>query len=218
MKQWFRRYRLSISSRLENVLDKVENHEAVIEAAIRDAREHAARARVKLNRVRRDGEKLRQRAEQLNADAEKWRERAVDSAEDDREKARECLRRRKHAQNEQARLAIEADEHHRIERQLGADLKRVEERVRELQRRRHTLAAREQRAEAAAITTEYDGGLLDDIEDVFDRWEGKLSETEMRADLDTDSFAESFAAQEDAADLDAELDELLGASKQPNQA
>lgn len=198
---------------MENVLDRVENHEAVVEAAVREAREHAARARVKLNRVHRDGEKLRERAEQLGVDAERWEARATTAAANDRDKARECLRRKKYAVDEKARLEREAAEHRRLEQQLTADLKRVEERVRELQRRRNTLSARKQRAEAAALTTPSNIGLLDDIEDVFDRWEGKLTATEIHADLDTDAFQEAFVEAEDNTALDAELDELLARQK-----
>jgi len=209
MKKWFHRYRISLSSRMERVLDQVENHEAVVEAAIKEAREHAARARVKLNRVHRDGESLRERAKQLTTDAEQWQARAVSCAEENRERARECLRRRTAAQAEQQRLEREAAEHERLEKQLTSDLRRVEERIRQLQRRRHTLAAREQRAEAAVLTAPGEVGLLDDIEDVFERWEGKLTESEIRADLDHDTFEDAFTHAEDNAALDAELDALL---------
>lgn len=217
MKKWFHRYRISLNSRFERVLDQVENHEAVVKAAVQEAREHAARARVKLNRVHRDGEALRQRAEKLVADADQWQERAIRCAESDRERARECLRRRSAAQAERERLQREAAEHERLEKQLTSDLRRVEERVRELQRRRNSLSAREQRAEAAALTAPHETGLLDDIEDVFERWEGKLTETEIRADLDHDTFEDAFTHAEDNAALDAELDELVasqGAAKQ----
>jgi len=215
MKKWCTRYRISLFSRFEHVLDCVENHEAVVAAAVQEAREHAAKARVRLNRVRRDGEKLRERVEQLGAEAERWEVRAASSAAEDREKARECLRRKKQAQEERQRLIREADEHRRCEQQLAADLRRVEERIRELQRRRNTLAAREQRAEASVASAPGEIGLLDDIEDVFERWEGRLTESEIRADLDTDSFHEAFAAAEDNAALDAELDELLTRQQSP---
>ncbi|MBK1859447.1 PspA/IM30 family protein [Cerasicoccus arenae] len=209
MKKWFHRYRISLSSRIEHVLDQVENHEAVVAAAVKEAQQHSALARVKLQRVRRDGETLRQRADQLATEATRWEERAADCAATDRERARECLRRRRMAEEEQARLTHEASEHERLEQQLTADLRRVDERVRELQRRRHTLAAREQRAEAAVLTAPGEIGLLDDIEDVFERWEGKLTVNEIRADLDCDSFSDAFTQAEDNAALDAELDALI---------
>ncbi|WP_309397184.1 PspA/IM30 family protein [Cerasicoccus maritimus] len=213
MKKWFKRYRICLSSRIENVLDQVENHEAVVAAAVKEAREHAARAKVKLNRVHRDGETLRQRAEQLATEAVRWEERATSCVETDRERARECLRRRTAAKEEQARLEREAAEHGRLEKQLTSDLRRVEERVRELQRRQHTLAAREQRAEAAVLTAPGEVALLDDIEDVFERWEGKLAESEIRADLDVDTFRDGFVETESNAELDAELDALIAEKK-----
>lgn len=213
MKKWFQRYRISLSSHMERVLDQVENHEAVVDAAVREAREHAARAQVKLKRVQRDGQALRQRVDTLKADVVKWEDRAKSCAETDRERARECLRRRAAADAEGKRLALEAGEHQRLEAQLTSDLCRVEERVRELQRRRHTMAAREQRASAAVLTNPGEIGLLDDIEDVFERWEGKLTETEIRADLGSDSFQDAFVQAENDADLDAELEALLAADK-----
>lgn len=209
MIRWYQRTRFFFHSHFSRVLDQVENHEAVVDAAVKEAREHAAKGRVRLKRVQRDGQAMRDRAEQLAGDVTRWEERAAACAATDRERARECLRRRGAAEAERARLVREAGEHGRLEAQLTADLRRVEERVRELQRRRHTMAAREQRAEAAVRTTPGEIGLLDDIEDVFERWEGKLTETEIRADLDTDSFLDAFEQTEDNAALDAELDALV---------
>lgn len=209
MKKWFQRCQITLSSRVDHVLNRVENHEAVVAAAIGEAREHAARARVKLNRVRRDGEQLRQRAAQLGSDARRWEERAVATAQSDRDAARECLRRKRLAGEEKVRLEAEATAHATTERQLAEDIRRVEERVRELQRRRHTLSARAERAEATLAAAPDEDGLLSGIEDVFERWEGRLTAQEIHAELPLDHFAEGYERAEDQAALDAELDALL---------
>ena len=55
-----------------------------------------------------------------------------------------------------------------------------------------------------------------EIEDTFDRWEINLGETEilMGATTNTDPLDSAFLAEEDTAELKAELEELLSADKE----
>ena len=53
-----RRLQATISAGLDNAVSQVENHDAVVEAALKDARTAAARARVRLARVQKEEETL----------------------------------------------------------------------------------------------------------------------------------------------------------------
>ncbi len=60
-----RRISTSITSSVDRAVSKVENHNAIINAALRDTQRAAARSRVRLERVRRDGKSLRERQARL---------------------------------------------------------------------------------------------------------------------------------------------------------
>ena len=59
----FRRLQATISASLDNAVSQVENHDAVVEAALKDARAAAARARVRLARVQKEEANMRTKLE-----------------------------------------------------------------------------------------------------------------------------------------------------------
>ena len=87
-----KRLSATIVSRVDQMVSQIENHDAVVEAAIRESRQAAAKARVRLSRVRGDGEKLQKRIAELRASQTQWTERARSVAADDRDRALECMR------------------------------------------------------------------------------------------------------------------------------
>jgi phage shock protein A len=90
-----RRISTSFTSSVDRAVSKVENHDAIINSALRDTQQAAARSRVRLERVRKDGNSLKSRQEQLIVAVSRWTERAKSVAANDEAKALECLRRRK---------------------------------------------------------------------------------------------------------------------------
>ena len=206
----FLRWKTTVASSFEHVLYHLENHDAVIATAIREVREAAAGAQVKLNRLRRDGERLRSRIGELHQAAATWAERAVQVHTSDPAKAMECVRRRQQTRSEAQHLETELKAHQEIERQLQRDLAAMENRIAELGRRRNAFSAREYRAKAVhAVEACNPTAVGDSIDEVFDRWEVKLASTEPMLSTPVDSLEAEFAAEEDRATLEAELAELL---------
>ena len=95
----FRRWSVSIRTRLDDVIGQIENHEAVVDEVIRDVHRAAARARVQLRRVQRDGSQLRASIERDRQAAEEWRNRAATLGAEEESRAIECLRRAKRAEH-----------------------------------------------------------------------------------------------------------------------
>ena len=96
----FKRLSATFSSRIDHLVGQIENHDAVVEAAIRDARQAVAKSKVRLSRLKADGIRLRRkRAELLQAESQ-WTQRAKDSATQDENRALECLRRRQDCQQQ----------------------------------------------------------------------------------------------------------------------
>jgi len=206
-----RRWAMGVFSRVDAVVSRIENHDALVSAAIDDAQSARARATVQLGQVRRDIQRMQERVTELGLDEQRWKERAARVAEQDEERALECLRRRRRAERERTDLEKRLREHVEIEKRLSDDLARIGERVDQLKRQRNLLRTRQSRAEALSIAQEADGSALRDIDEILSRWETKVTHYELQTDLalgDRDTFAAEYSAEEEKDDLRAELDRL----------
>ena len=113
-----RRISTSITSSVDRAVSKVENHDAIINAALRDTQQAAARSRVRLERVRKDGHSLKTRHANLQLAVARWTERAKSVAGDDETKALECLRRRKDCDMQIRHLEVSILKHDELETRI----------------------------------------------------------------------------------------------------
>lgn len=212
MSSYFKRWSAAIASRIDTVVARVENHEALVDASLRDLKYNTAKAHVRLDRVRKDRRVLENElAESQRAEAQ-WRERAKRTDADD-ERAIECLRRSKAAAKRAAELTARLEEHDRIEADLARGLSHLRDRVSVLRDQRDLMRARESRADALRIASEANASASGEIEDLFDRWEIRIRESEYVGGCaePADRLAEQFTSEEDTAALRAELAALRGA-------
>ena len=202
IKRWTHGFVTSIDS----MVVQIENHEAQATSALRDLEQGVARSKVQLLRVERDGRALKQAlAAELEA-ASRWRERA--RREESEARGIECLRRYQRAQARAAELRDRQTEHARVESQLQRDVQTLEQRVGELREQRNTMRTRQSRAEAFSIARGQGDVESGEIEQIFERWEGRVAETEVQSGClvaTLDSFDEEFLDAEEAASLKLEL-------------
>ncbi|MEO0813149.1 MAG: PspA/IM30 family protein, partial [Myxococcota bacterium] len=202
----FRRWSVSIRTRLDDVIGQIENHEAVVDEVIRDVHRAAARARVQLRRVQRDGSQLRASIERDRQAAQEWRNRAATLGTEEESRAIECLRRAKRAERTVTELEERRVEHDRAEKQLTRDVKAIESRLSELRERRNLMRTRQSRAEAVTVVHAPDDSLCS-LDDVFDRWDSRITEMELVTGQNEapDRFEEEFVSLEEEAALREEL-------------
>lgn len=211
------RLTLAVSSSVERLVGEIENHDAVVEAGVRESRRLYARAAVRHTRLRAAGERLCARRDGLRRDAVTWRERARTTA--DEEQALECLRRAKQAA-EQAQSVDQAYARHvALEQRLADEIARLRQRVAELEHRRQLMRSRQATADAATRIRDTEGGTSLDLDEVFERWEVKVTEAEIESDAapPVDTFAAGFTAEEERAALRAELAALKASSTNPEE-
>jgi len=120
-----KRISATLTASVDNLVDQVENHDAVIEASIKKARQASADTRVRLGRLQKDGKRLEARIDKLKMDGDKWQERAVGAAKDDQDKALQCLQRKKQTLAELDLLEKNLIAHKSTERHVADNLKRV---------------------------------------------------------------------------------------------
>mgnify|MGYP006266695773 FL=1 len=196
-----RRLTASIIASFEGVVGQLENHEAVVTAAIRDAEQAAGRAKAQLGRVKRDGGALQKRMTELREQTVLWEDRAKRSRGIDEEKALECVRRRQRSLAQAQKLEEQHREHLKLERQLESDLLAVEEKLNTLRQQRNMMRTRESRAEAMRLTSAIDSSAIGHIDEIFERWEARVASAEEQSSVadtsELDELAEGFATDEE---------------------
>jgi phage shock protein A len=201
----------SISSTVDRAVSRVENHDAIINAALRDTQQAAARSRVRLERVRKDGQSLRSRQSDLEVAVSRWADRARGIAATDEAKALECLRRKKDCQTQLRNIEESIHRHDELETRIVAQVKKIEARIGEVAQQRNMMRSRQSVAEATRTINDIEGVSYGAIEDTFDRWEINLGETEILMGVGSpgDPLEATFMAEEEVVELRAELAELL---------
>lgn len=211
----FKRIVTTVHSGVDRTVASMENHEAVVDAALRESREALVRAKVRLARLEKDGSKQRDRITELTSEIELWTERARISADDDRQKALACLQRKNMREKELARVREQKQEHDKITSQVRGSIDESANRVGALQAQRNHMRSREAAAQAGSIVHNLDSRMGADVESAIERWEIKVGQSELQNashesdDYIQDDLEQEFLSSEENRSLEAELDELL---------
>lgn len=205
-----KRWSLSIISSVDRIASQFENHDALVESVLKEMHDARGRARAQLARVHADGERLKARAAELEKQAAQWQDRARRTAESDKERAIECLKRFRNAQQEAAQVRAQEKEHQSVEQQLRKDLDAIDERLKRLKAQRNVLRTREARTEALRLGQAADTSLISDVDEIFTRWESQVARYEFDTELTpaADTLQEEFVTQEERAELEAMLADL----------
>jgi len=205
----------TVHGSFDRTLASMENHEAVVDAALRDSREALSRARVRLSRLEKDSKQQSNRITELASEADLWNERARSVAENDRPKALACIRRRRACEQNLKTAKARAVEHDRIEQRVRDSISESTSRVQALQSQRNQMRSREAAAQAGKIVHSLDGCLGTDVEAAIERWEITVGEAEFLTDtllpveLECDDLVTEFVTREENQLLEDELETLL---------
>ncbi len=214
----FRRLTSSITSSFQWMISQVENHEALVNAALKEVQEARARANVQLKKVRQDGLAMRKNIEELRKNNESWRERAIKTAESDQKKALECVKRQKRAERELHEAEEQEREHARFEKQLLQDLVTIDDKLSKLTQQRNLLRTRQSRAEALRTLQVDDSHLIGELDEIFERWETKVTGYEFEGSCAAplvDDFEAEFSNADEEAELSAALQAMIEQAKGP---
>jgi len=203
------------SATLDHTLIGIENHEAVVDAALKESRQALVRAKVRLAKLEKESSNLNNYITELGTEIELWQDRAKACAEDDRPKAIECLQRKNQRVRSLKLAKQQLAEQTQVSNQVRSTVEDAASKVQALQAQRNQMRSREAAAQAGAITNALDNHMADDVDSAMERWEVKvgqveiLNETQFEPLTNHDPLAASFSATETGQALEAELDELM---------
>ena len=213
----FKRIHATIHSNFNAFLDQIENHEALVTEAMQEVKTASAQATARLARLQQDEEKLAARLADLRTEAAQWKERALQAGVQDEARALECVRRMTKAREDAVSTEAQLMKARELRSRLVEDLRGIQSKLDELQRKKHALATRQFRAEAMKAVQSDGASALDEITGIFDRWETRVAEAEgyvAGPALLADDFELTYRQTEDHAALKATLHRLLN---EPNQ-
>ncbi len=214
----FKRFVTTVSATVDRTVASIENHQAIVDVALRDSRLAVSRAKVRLLGLQKDGNRHRNRLTELRSEIDLWSDRARAVAEADRPKALECLQRRKQREAELAAVQQQLADHEKIEQSVKRSVEESQQRVETLQQQRNQMRTRESAAEARRIVQSMEGRDGGGVEDVIERWEVSVGEAEFLTDTlapmdsDIDDLASEFISREQSIELEGELDKLLASN------
>jgi phage shock protein A len=211
----FKRLSTTLVSRIDNVVGEIENHDAVIQASLSEMRKKIAQAKVNLTQIHREEAKLKQQIEELNIKQQKWRERAISCAAADEAKALTCLQKRQHCQQETARLKQALETYQQTSQKLAQDISDSETQLAEKNQKQTLMRARQSSSAALNASNKSLDEDACQLDNSFDRWEVKISQTEMCHDTTPmiDPIEHDFITQEQQHELRQELTQLLAEEK-----
>lgn len=200
-----------ITTTLERAVSQLENHDAVVEVAIKDTRTAIAKSRTRLARVQKDGDQLRQKLIDLTEQEKRWKTRAIEIAKSDEDKALACMGRYKHCQAQLTDTTNALTQHEQMEQQLRQNLLHIEQKLENLIQQRNHMRSRHSTADAMRIINSVEDNSVHHLEDTFERWETQIMEAEYKAGTNTslDPLDDEFIATETTQELRLELDALL---------
>lgn len=213
----FKRLNATIQSNFNAFLDQIENHEALVTEAMHEVKTASAQANARLARLQQDEEKLAARLAELRKDIAQWKARAIQAGTADEARALECVRRMARATTEEASTEAQLAKARELRTRLIEDLRGIQGRLDDLQRKKHALATRQFRAEAMKAIQSDGTSALDEITGIFDRWETRVTEAEgyvAGPAVLTDDFELAYRQKEDDEGLRSTLQALLADSQQ----
>lgn len=216
-----KRITATLSASVDSAVRQIENHDALVEASITNARHHIAETKVRLARVRKEGGRLSKQLQQLRDDEIRWADRARELATQEmktdqqaKQKALDCLKRRNTCQQQIVHYTSLAEKQDKLEAEMAEQLNSMQARLDEIKLAQNQMRSRSANAEVQRVVSQLDSQAGDSLDDIFDRWDVKLSAAEMGhisadAYIDTDPLESQFIKQEEQAALDTELEAML---------
>lgn len=211
----FSRISATLVRKMDDMVSHVENHNAVVEVALKDTRAAVAKAKVRLERVRKDGQAMQKRLSDAMHMEQLWENRAKETAAKDEQKALACIARRNQCREQIIQTQAALTKHEELEAKVSENVQRMEHRLRDITQQQNLMRSRQSTADAMRIINQIEGSTDYGIEDTFDRWETLITETEYSIGhiSNTDTLDMSFAKEENTVKLKAELVELLETKK-----
>jgi phage shock protein A len=210
-----KRLSITMRSQLDEAVSRIENHDAVIDVALRESRDAIARLKVQQSRMRNSAEHLDSQLMQLSEDQQRWVDRAKAAAHSDEAQALACLERRDRCADQATQLQEERERCEEMALRLSHNISKLERKLLTDQQRLQAFRGRDLSVRAENHLHGAMGPEPADLEQAFERWELEITRKEMQHEaaagmsVETDTLEARFEREERLAARRAELKALM---------
>lgn len=222
----------SLFFKVDQVVGEIENHDALIQAAIREQQGKLAAARFECNRIAKRSKQLDDEIQALEKKKAQWEQRAINesleassdnSTLNKRERALACIQQAEGLSEQISRRKEMASQYRAAAEKMMTEIKNGAEDLEELKQKHQFMKARQVTADALGRFGDIGSSRLESMETSFDRWEVKIGQTEFFPEIDlvaydTQDLEKVYATKENEARLEERLSEILSlqqAAQQP---
>lgn len=210
-----KRLSITLFSRLDGVVNDIENHDAIVEAAIEEQGKKIAGAKYQLLQLTRKRDTASSKIAQLIDQQQLWHQRALASAKSDEQKALTCLQRRREIQLRIDRTALSEQEYTKACELLERDIQNSSLELDDFNQKRDLLKAKQSSTDVLQSVDRKSCSNTKDLEKTFARWEANLCEKHsyltslVDSDGPIDQLENDYLMDENLQSLQAELAELV---------
>lgn len=205
-----------IRSNINDLLDKAEDPEKVLQQIIDDMQQDLREAKLYVAAAIRDMRKLEDKYEENLSTSERWEKRAVAAVESgDDALAKEALRRKRTYEDLAKSYKAQLDEQTQSVQSLKTNLMALQAKIEDAKRRKDLIIAREKRAIAQRTISETMSGISKSKGfAILNKIENRVREAEVQAEavaeIESDSLENRFAklGNSESDDVDQELAKL----------
>ncbi|MBT8141216.1 MAG: PspA/IM30 family protein [Gammaproteobacteria bacterium] len=203
---FIKRFTTTVSASLDNAVGKLENHDAIIEATIKQTKQSSARTKARINSLQRQLQTYESQLKEANQQHSLWAQRALSLADEDQAKALECLSRRNHCKASIERLTTRIEQQKNLIADVSENLKKLQHTLDEMSQKHNLMRSRQAVADVNRAVRHVSHN--DSVNDTFERWESLVLEDEVYEESNFDPLDAEFSKIESDADLLQQLAEL----------
>jgi phage shock protein A len=144
----FKRLSVSIRTQLDSAVSRIENHDAVIDAALQESRDAIARLKLQQSRMNRKLESIDSQLDSLHNDEQRWVRRAKSLVKDNETQAIACLERRDRCIEQIKQLQQQREQCNEMTFRLSKNLLKLEQKLNNDEHRLQAFRGRDLTAKA----------------------------------------------------------------------
>ncbi len=213
MMNLIKRLTTSVTATLEGAVGQLENHDAIIDASIKQTRQAVAKTQARLATLRQQQNAYESQLQLSIEQIKVWENRAKSLATENESKALQCLTRRNQNEAESNRLKQSIEQQDGLISSVSANLSTLKTKLDEMTQRHNLMRSRQAVADVSKVTSK--SNISEQLDETFERWESVVLETELAVSdaCCSDPLEAQFAQQEDKAKL---LDQLSALKDKDN--
>lgn len=207
-----KRLTTSVTATLEDAVGQLENHDAIVEANIKQTRQAVAKTQARLAALRQQQSAFESQLTLATEQIDVWEDRARSLANDNQNRALQCLSRRNQNEAEARRLTQSVQQQEALIAGVTDNLNTLKIKLDEMIQRHNLMRSRQAVADVNKVVAK--AGRAQQMDDTFERWEASVLETELAVSdaCCADPLEAQFAQQESKAQLQAQLASLQQSS------